>query len=118
MNRKLYRGVIPILVVVEICSIFLMIKSFRNFDIKIDNKKEENTVTKKQFSMFVENSSGKYEEYTGSNYFPTGYTLNSDKTICTDKRGVEVFDVLTINNNYITINSKKTVYCYLYFDLI
>lgn len=117
MNRKLYIVVIPILVVVEIFSVFLMIKSYRNFDSSMASKKVENIVNKKQFSMFVENSSGNYEEYTNSNYFPTGYTLNVDKTMCTDNRGVEVFDVLSVNNNYITVNSPKTVYCYLYFDL-
>jgi len=116
MNRKLFGVIIPVLVVIEICSIFVMYKSFNN-DLLVGEDKTESVAQKKQFSMFVENSNGKYVEYTGSNYFPDGYTLNTDKTLCTDNRGIEVYDVLTINNNFITVNSGKTIYCYLYFDL-
>lgn len=116
MSRKLYRVIVPVLVVIEICSIFLMYKSFNN-RLLVNEHVDETIVEKKQFSMFVENSSGNYVEYSGGNYFPTGYVLNTDKTICTDNRGTEITNVLQINNNYITVNSGKTIYCYLYFDL-
>lgn len=116
MNRKFLRVVVPVLVIVEFCLGFLMYKSYNNFT-SINEDNLVNEINNKQFSMFVENSNGKYVEYTGSNYFPSGYVLNTDKTLCTDNRGVKVENVLLVNDNNITVSSDKTIFCYLYFDL-
>jgi len=118
MRRKLIGVVVPILVVIEICTIFLMYKSFSDFSV-IKETKSETIVEKKRFSMFLQNSNGDYEEVEEYDYFPSdGYVLNTDKTICNDNKGVEIVDALTISGNNITVKSGKTVFCYLYFDLV
>ena len=117
MCKKYFKVIITLLLLVEFTFVFLSIKSFNNKDIK--EIKEENKVDKEMFSMYVENKDGEYEEYTDSEYYPIGlkYYFNEERSNCTDNKGKVVNDVISYNNNKITVSSNKTLFCYLYFDL-
>jgi len=118
MRRKLVGVVIPVLVLIEITTLFLMYKTFSNFSVK-EEYVFETVVERKQFSLFIQNSTGNYEELEEYDYFPNdGYVLNAEKTVCNDNKGVKITDALTYSGNNITVNSGKTVFCYLYFDLV
>lgn len=97
----------------EFITVFLSFKSFSNRDIK--KVKEVNQVDRKKFSMFVETDTG-YEEYLGSNFFPSGYQINLGKSKCVDTKGNTIEGILSGKGNSVTVTSKKTAYCYLYFD--
>ena len=107
-------ALILILFIIEMFSLFLMVKSFNNKD--LEKIKEEHKVTKKQFSIYVKNDQGNYEEYIDGNLFPLGYQLNLKKSNCIDSKKNIVDGVLTFSNNKVTITSNKSIYCYLYFD--
>ncbi len=115
MNNKRIKTILIVsLVLVEFLTVFLSVKSFNNKP--IENTKEEINTKRKQFSMYVENDNGEYEEYNSSNLFPEGYSLNLEKSTCVDNAGKEVSGVLSSNGNKVTITSNKTVFCYVYFD--
>lgn len=115
MKRKIFGVIVPILLVVEFCSIFLAYNSYQNKDL-IDIK-EKNKVEKEKFSMYIENDTGEYIEYTSSEYFPDGYILNLDKSTCVDSNDNVVSNLISSGTNGITVTSNKTVFCYLYFDI-
>ena len=117
VNKKLWIITITLLVVIECVFTYLSVKSYGNKD--ITEIKEENKVNKEMFSMYVENKDGEYEEYTDSEYYPIGlkYYFNEERSNCTDNKGKVVNDVISYNNNKITVSSNKTLFCYLYFDL-
>ncbi|MBQ7031518.1 MAG: hypothetical protein IJN13_04000 [Bacilli bacterium] len=117
VNKKLWIITITLLVVIECVFTYLSVKSYGNKDIK--EIKEENKVNKEMFSMYVENKDGDYVEYTDSEYYPIGlkYYFNEERSNCTDNKGKVVNDVISYNNNKITVSSNKTLFCYLYFDL-
>ena len=117
VNKKLWIITIILLVVIECVFTYLSVKSYSNKDIK--EIKEENKVNKEMFSMYVENKDGEYVEYTDSEYYPIGlkYYFNEERSNCTDNKGKVVSDVISYNNNKITVSSNKTLFCYLYFDL-
>ncbi len=93
------------------------------------NKKEEykelprvklkDSINTSGLAIMVE-SDYKTEKYTKweNKEFPTnGYTLNRIKSGCVDKNGNNI-DALTYNedNKTISIKTKQSVYCYLYYD--
>ncbi len=76
-------------------------------------------INKSGLAIMVESDykSGEYQKLD-STIFPTdGYTLNRIKSGCVDKNGKDV-DALTYNENdkTISIKTKQSVYCYLYYD--
>ena len=114
-NKKI-KLLILILFLIEISLLFLTYKSFSNR--KIDELIETYEIEKKQFSMFVENESGNYEEYIESNKFPEGFVLNLENSKCVDTKGNIIYDILSSNGKNITIKTNTTSYCYLYFDQV
>ncbi len=115
-SKKLKFVIILSLFILELLSVFLTIKSFSNKEIV--EIKEENKIKKEKFSMYIENDTGEYTEYTTSEYFPVGYNLNLDKSTCVDSNDNTLTGVLTGTNNSITVTSNKTMFCYLYFDKV
>ena len=115
-SKKFKIAMIITLLIIELCFVSLTIKSFCNKNLK--EIKLEHKVDKKKFSMYVQNDTGGYDEYTESNLFPEGYNLNLEKSSCVDTNGNVLNGVLTITGANITISSNKTTYCYLYFDLL
>ena len=115
MKRKYVWLIVMFLIFLEILSLFLTYKSFSNKSVK--DEKEIYEIDKKQFSMYIENEEGNYEEYIESNKFPEGYQINIEKSKCVDTKGNVINGILTGNGTNITITSSKTSYCYLYFDI-
>jgi len=117
MNKKKMKiCLVLILVLIECISLTLTIKSFSNRN--LEEIKEEHKVNNKKFSMYIKNESGTYVPYNDTNLFPEGYGLNLEKSSCVDTNGKKAENVLVNNGDSITITSNKTVYCYLYLDLI
>ncbi len=84
-------------------------------------KEKENN---KQFALMIEQTKGEgdyedgSEEYTDA--FPTeGYRFNESMSGCIDINGQEIENALEYDyDNYtITVNTNKTAYCYLYYDI-
>jgi len=113
---KYKKIIVAILIVIEFCMIFLTYKSFSNKEIV--ELKDVNVINKNNFSMYIENTeTGKYSLYEDS-YFPSGYTLNVDESICVGLNGEELSNILKYNDGKVTVTSDKTAYCYLYFDKV
>ncbi|MBQ7031057.1 MAG: hypothetical protein IJN13_01625 [Bacilli bacterium] len=116
LSKVSVRITISLLIIIELCSLFLVYKSFSNR--KINEIKDINTVNSNKFAMYIEQDDGSYSEYTEGNLFTIdGYIFNLEKSNCVDNKGNIVNDALTNNGNKITISSNKTSYCYLYFSL-
>ena len=115
MRSNKYKIFLLTFFLIELLSLFLAIKSFSNKNIA--ETKEIYEIDKKQFSMYIENEEGNYEEYIESNKFPEGYQINIEKSKCVDTKGNVINGILTGNGTNITITSSKTSYCYLYFDI-
>ena len=113
LKKNSKRYLIISLVLIEVISLFLTMKSFSNKE--IEEKKETYEVDKKHFSMFINDGKGNYEEYN-NNVFPNGYAINLDKSRCIDTKGNVINGILSTNGSNVTITSNKTAYCYLYFD--
>ncbi len=119
--KKRKKVIILMLIVIEICFTYLTYMSFnsKNEVKELNDIKEEKTIDRKQFAMYVKQD-GKYVEYNGTDenkdLFPTGYKLNSDESRCEDIDGNTIDVTMTPNTNDVTITSNKTAYCYLYFD--
>ena len=80
---------------------------------------EENKVNKKQFAMYVKDSTDdNYEEYTDSELFPnsTKYSFNVTESYCIDNKDKVVSNAISYSDGKVTVTSNKTIYCYLYFD--
>ena len=83
-------------------------------EVKLDNVILKQEVNNKTFAMYTETDNG-YEEYEG-NKFPDMYVLNLTESKCIDNNGNKLEDVLSYENDKVTITSGNTTYCYLYFD--
>jgi len=115
MNRKVYKVVIPVLIIIELSFIFLSFMAYSNKDVK--EIKEVSEVDRKRFSMFLEQQDGTYKE-SNDNYWPSvGYQLNKEKTVCSDTKGNVVSDVISFNEGKLTVRSNKSVFCNIYFDI-
>ncbi len=109
---------ILIIILVVLCTFFLALanKSLSN-GIPLDEVKISKE-DKERFAIKVEDSNGDYIDYNGNTWPSIGYIFNEDKSGCTDSRGNKVLNVLFVNNvNIPTIRTKKTVHCYLYYDI-
>ena len=104
---------ITILVLIEIFSLHLLYKSYNNKNVLEDNKEEivENNNT---VAIKVENDSGGYVYATS---FPgDDYYVNESMTECVDQAGNKVDGVsFSVSGTSVTVNSKYTAYCTLYF---
>ncbi len=105
---------IGILLIISI--FFSFNKSHEYHELPKVKVKEENNV--KQFALMLEQEDGKYKESTGE--LPTrGYIFNAEKSGCTDLNGKIIDKAIEYNyENYtVTLNTNKTSYCYLYYDI-
>ena len=83
--------------------------------VKLDNVILKQEVNNKTFAMYKEDDDNKYVKVEG-NKFPDMYVLNLTKSKCIDNNGKELENVLSYENDKVTITSGNTTYCYLYFD--
>ncbi len=109
INKKY---LLVILLIGIILTGFIIFKPKEN--VKLDNVILKQEVNNKTFAMYTETDNG-YEEYEG-NKFPDMYVLNIEKSKCIDNNGKELENVLSYENDKVTITSGNTTYCYLYFD--
>ena len=112
------------LLIILVIGIVLIVSMFFVFNKKEEYKelpkvKLKDSINTSGLAIMVE-SDYKAEKYTQweNKEFPTdGYTLNRIKSGCVDKNGNNI-DALTYNENNktISIKTKQSVYCYLYYD--
>ena len=103
-----------ILLLITICfsTTYLAYRSYLNKNIKEDNYVSNKN--DKMFAIYVRDDTGNYVE---SSNFPKGsYKLNNELTVCNDNNGDRVENVLSYSNGFATVTSKKTIFCYLYFE--
>lgn len=110
---------VSLLVLIEIGALFLMYKSSSNRSLdEVSLNKVETTET---FAILVEQSDGTYKELDGdTKIWPTdGYKFNATKSGCIDVNGNRIEGVLSYDSstNIATVDTAKTSYCYLYFDI-
>ena len=115
-NNKKQMVIIIIIFTVLFTALLGVKKYFRN---KIANEplpevklKEINDV--KSFAIMIQNENG-YEEYNKDTWPTEGYKFKEAK--CIDNNGSKVDNAITYNNGKVTLETDKTVYCTLYFDI-
>ncbi len=105
---------LALLLGIEITTLFLGIKSFGNKNNTIDDIKLLDDKSNNLFAVMIDDGNGNYSE---TNTFPTtGYKLNIEKSICTDNSGEKIDLTLEFNDGIVSLDTEKTIYCYLYFD--
>ena len=109
------------IILLSIINLFLVFKK----DTSIVEKSKINKIERKEFSILKEQTyNGEDWKESNDTTFPTsGYLLNTTKTVCKGYNDQEITPIpvtqeLTdgVINGSITINSKNTIYCDLYFD--
>ena len=119
-KTKVILPLIITLILLEIISVFLTIKSFSNKNISVDNSIYNNE-TNETFAVLLENDEGEYIESTSSTWpSKSEYKYNEDKSACLNSSGKKVDGALDFdeNNSEVKITVQEAVYCYLYFDKI
>ncbi len=112
--------IIGVLVIIEIFSLYMMYQSNENKNLNEVNVKD-NKINKNTFAIYWdENGIGEYKEYTKESWPGKGYILDLDNTKCMSEKGNKLNnDIIEYNseNNSLTLTSKSTAYCTLYFFL-
>ncbi len=114
INKK----IIAILICVSIF-IFGLYKLFNKEKIVLDDVKLDIRDTNNTFAIYLENGykSNNYEESSNNEFPSVGYSYNGEKSQCVSIDGSVINNVLSYEENVgVSINTNKTVYCYIYFD--
>ena len=114
--KKIKVILISVLIVIEICAIFLMYKSFNNKKIVLDNVKLQKIKNDGNLAILLEQSDGTYKETSG-NSWPDDMIFNVEKSGCVDNNGKKIENALTYENGIATVETGVTSNCYLYFDI-
>ncbi len=111
-NKKIISIFIALSLLIIGLVYFLPKKEVELGEVKLDIKD-----TKDNLAIYIEDNKGNYIEQENSNYPKTGYVFNNDLSGCIDTNGNEVEKILDYEENVgVSINTNRTVYCYLYFD--
>ena len=115
-NRKVFYSVIIVLTLLFGVFSFLTIKSYSN---KEEPKTKEKVLERETFTTYISDGNGHYKKYTSSDgtLYPSGYVYNQGISYCEDLDGNRLDIVPTYANNKFTLESDKTSFCYLYFDI-
>ena len=110
-----------LLVIMLIANIFLMGKSYANKEENILDEVEIKEMNyDKTFAIMLGDKEGIYSE-SKENIWPSKlkYNYNETRSGCIDNYGNKIEGILTYNSETekVTVVTKKTTYCYLYFDL-
>lgn len=123
MKNKLAKLNFDKIMEISLLILLIMFVGVNVFNIYYNKKeleyKELNKANRNKFSMYIKDATG-YIDYNGET-FPEGYRLNIEKSQCEDSKGVKITpieSVLSSDGLKITVKSKKTIYCKLYFDRI
>ena len=108
------RLIIFLLVLIEFCALFLTYKTLINRN-QVSTESVLNSKIK-TFAMYIPGNNG-YELVEEGSFPSQFHRLNTTKSGCIDDDGNALDDVeLNYQNGEITVNTTKTVFCYLYFD--
>ena len=115
-NRKVFYSVIIVLTLLFGVFSFLTIKSYSN---KEEPKTKEKVLERETFTTYISDGNGHYKKYTSADgtLYPSGYAYNQGISYCEDLDGNRLDIVPTYANNKFTLESDKTAFCYLYFDI-
>ncbi len=110
-----------LIVLLTMLSVFLVFKK----DTSVVEKNKVSKIERKEFSIYKEQTfNGKDWKESNDTTFPTsGYLLNTTQTMCYDYNGNKIeykpTQELTKGSidGRVTIESSKTIYCELYFDI-
>jgi len=119
-NKKIWIVTIITLVLIELCSLFLMYKSANTKNIKLENVSlKENINNNNMFAILLEQEDGTYIQ-SNSNTWPSDYSYNASKSGCMDSTGAMIEGALTFDSttNIATVETGETTNCYLYFDKV
>ncbi len=83
--------------------------------VQLDNVILKQELNNKTFAMYKEEDDNNYVPVNDTK-FPDMYVLNIEMSKCIDNNGNELKNVLSYENDKVTITSGNTTYCYLYFD--
>ncbi len=103
--------------IVLIVSMFFALNNKKEYH-ELPKVKLKDTFKNKQFALMLEQKNGEYQESEGE--LPTeGYVFNESKSDCVDVNGKVIDNTIDYDyENYtITLNTDKTCYCYLYYDI-
>ena len=119
VNKKMVGVLVVTLMVIEVCSLFLVYKSFFNKETKLDEVKLQEKETEEMLAIMVEQEDGTYVESSDSTWPTSGYVYNTEKSGCIDMNGNKIESSITYDSstNIVSVNTEKTSYCYVYFDI-
>ena len=117
LPRKMVVFLVSILVIVEICTLFLMYKSSNNKMAKLSEVNLSEEGNDDLFAIMLEQSDGSYTA-SKTNTWPSDYFYNSAKSGCVDNEGNKLEGGLSYDNatKIATVDTSNTAYCYLYFN--
>ena len=96
-----------------------MYKSSSNKIYKLDNVHLNNASSVEMFAIMLEQEDGTYVESSDSTWPTSGYVYNTEKSGCIDMNGNKIESSITYDSstNIVSVNTEKTSYCYVYFDI-
>ena len=115
--------IVLLLITLEIGAIaYFNYQNFLNDTRVVDDKTKKLENSKNSmFAIMLEQTEGKedYLESSTTSWPTEGYKYNSARSGCTDSNGNTLPGILTFDEETHTaiVNTNKTTYCYLYFDL-
>ena len=119
MNKKRYILIVSI-ILIGVFSLVLLNSKLDNKETKLDEVKlKENKVNNKGFAIMIQKEDGSGYDVYGENTWPTNMVYNSELSGCIDNYGSIIENSMSYNQetNKVTINTRVTSSCYLYFDL-
>ncbi len=109
-------------IIIFIGVVVLMLCIYTTHNIFVKNKylnkslpevKLKETKDMKSFAIMIQNENG-YEEYNKNTWPTEEYKFKEAK--CIDNNGSKVDNAITYNNGKVTLTTRQTIYCTLYFD--
>ena len=119
MNKKRYILVV-VIIILGVISLVILNNKLANKETILDEVKlKENKVDKNSFAIMIQKEDKTGYEASTSNTWPTNMVYNNELSGCIDNYGSIIENSLTYNQetNKVTINTRVTSSCYLYFDL-
>lgn len=105
-----------VLVLAELLIVGITYKILDNRNYELEKVNLFNRDKSKMFAMYTKAGDGDYEPYDGDSFPSMFYTLNRSRSGCVDGSGNNINAIVSFNNGEVAVKTKKTVYCYLYFD--
>jgi len=103
--------------IIGVLMMLLSYKSFMNRKIELDEVSLRH-LDKGMFAIMLEQNDGTYSQSESSTWPTSGYHYNEIKSGCINDSKEEVANILTYDDstNKVSVRTKSSVYCYLYFD--